>query len=125
MILVVRVKLVVVEEASDVLPGNILPGVKLALYDRDISDEDDFLASGVTGENGEARLVFDSDQYTDQEDQPAWRLDSMPDLYVKVYNHQGVEIFSTRDRTVDDRLPDLITVALPKELADQHHLLPG
>lgn len=125
MILVVRVKLVVVEEASDVLPGNILPGVKLALYDRDISDEDDFLASGVTGENGEARLVFDSDQYTDQEDQPAWRLDSMPDLYVKVYNHQGVEIYSTRDRTVDDRLPDLITVALPKELADQHHLLTG
>jgi hypothetical protein len=99
--------------------------VTLALFDRDKNDNDDFLATGVTGENGEARLVFDSDQYTDEEDQPAWRLDSMPDLYVTVYNQQGEEIYSTRDRTVDDKLPDLIVVALPKELAERHRLVEG
>ncbi len=120
MILVVRVRLVIKED-----PSKLLPGVKLALYDRDKTNEDDFLASGVTGEKGEARLVFDSEQYTDQEDQPAWRLDSMPDLFVIVYNQQGEEIYSTRDQTVEDRLPDVIVVGLPEELADRHHLLQG
>jgi hypothetical protein len=119
MILVVRVKLVTEEDR-----GRSLPGVRLALYDRDKTDEDDFLAEGVTGENGEAKLVFDSDQYTDQEDQPAWRLDSMPDLFVKVYNHEGQEIYSTRDQAAQDKLPDQIIVELPKELVERQRLMP-
>jgi hypothetical protein len=118
MILVVRVMLVTEEDR-----GRSLPGVRLALYDRDKTDADDFLAEGITGENGEAKLVFDSDQYTDQEDQPAWRLDSMPDLYVKVYNQEGQEIFSTRDQASQDKLPDQIVVALPKALVEQQRLL--
>jgi hypothetical protein len=117
MILVVRVKLVTEEDR-----GRLLPGIHVALFDRDKTDEDDFLAKGVTGETGEARLVFDSDQYTDKEDQPAWRLDSMPDLYVRVYNREGEEIYSTRDRTPEDKLPDLIVVSIPKELVDQYRL---
>jgi hypothetical protein len=118
MILVVRVKLVLEED-----PGKVLAGVKLALYDRDQANEDDFLASGMTGENGQARLVFDSDQYTDKEDQPAWRLDSMPDLYVNVFDRDGKVIYSTREQAEVDKIPDLLTVALPQALAEQHHLL--
>jgi hypothetical protein len=118
MILVVRIKLVLEED-----PDKVLSGVKLALYDRDQADEDDFLASGETSENGQARLVFDSDQYTDKEDQPAWRLDSMPDLFVNVYNRAGEVIYSNRESATVDRLPDLITLALPRELAEQHGLL--
>jgi hypothetical protein len=117
MILVVRVKLVLKED-----PGKLLKGVKLALYDRDQADEDDFLASGLTGENGQARLVFDSDQYTDKEDQPAWRLDSMPDLYVNVFDKDEKVIYSTREQAEVDKMPDLITVALPQSLAEQHQL---
>lgn len=118
MILVVRIKLVL-----DELPGQVLEGVRVALFDRDLSDQDDHLGSEVTGANGEARIVFDSDRYTDREDQPAWRVDSLPDLYVIVYNNQGEAVFSTRRQVVADDLPDVITVAVPKSVAQQHALI--
>ncbi len=119
MILVVRIKLVLVEE-----PDRVLKGVRVALFDRDLSDQDDHLGSGVTGENGEARIVFDSDRYTDREDQSAWRVESLPDLYVIVYNSRGEAVFSTRRQVVADDLPDVITVAVPTGLAQEHDLIP-
>jgi hypothetical protein len=118
MILVVRIKLVLNE-----MPYRVLKEVQVALFDRDLSDQDDHLGSGLTGDNGEARIVFDSDRYTDREDQPAWRVDSLPDLYVIVYNNQGEAVFSTRRQVVADDLPDVITVAVPKSVAQQHALI--
>ena len=118
MILAVRVRLILAGNAS-----RVLPGVKIALFDRDLHDEDDYLGSGVTGENGVVRITFDSDQYADNEDQPAWRLDSLPDLYVRVYNSNGAVVYSTIEKTVADSLPDEITVAIPREVAERHNLL--
>ncbi len=118
MILVVRIKLVL-----DEMPDRVLKGVRVALFDRDLSDQDDHLGSGVTADNGEARIVFDSDLYTDREDQPAWRVESMPDLYVIVYDSLGEQVFSTRRQMVADDLPDVITVAVPQALALKHELI--
>jgi hypothetical protein len=118
MILAVRIKLVVAET-----PEVALPGVKLSLYDRDQQSMDDFLGTGVTNENGECRIVFDSDAYTDEEDRPLWRLDSLPDLYVMVYNAQGEVLISTRKHVEDNNLPQLITIGVPEELAIREGLI--
>ena len=118
MILAVRIKLVVAET-----PEVTLPGVKLSLYDRDQQSMDDFLGTGVTNENGECRIVFDSDAYTDEEDRPLWRLDSLPDLYVMVYNAQGEVLISTRQHVEDNNLPQLITIGVPEELAKREGLI--
>ena len=118
MILVVRVKLILA-----VNPARALPGVQLKLYDRDELDPDDYLGAAVTDESGEARFVFDSEQYTDREDQPSWRLESMPDLFVVVFDNHGEEVLSTREQVVADDLPDQITVAVPTSLAQQHGLI--
>lgn len=118
MILVVRIRLVLAE-----YPTRVLKGVKVALFDRDLSDQDDHLGSGLADDNGEARIVFDSDQYTDREDQPAWRVESLPDLYVILYNSRGEAVFSTRRQVVADDLPDVITVAVPTSVAQEHGLI--
>jgi hypothetical protein len=73
MILAVRIKLVVAET-----PEIPLPGAKVALYDRDERSMDDFLGTGVTDEKGEVRIAFESEAYTDEEDLPLWKLDSLP-----------------------------------------------
>jgi len=44
-------------------------------------------------------------------------------LYVIVYNSQGEAVFSTRRQVVADDLPDLITVAVPTNLAQQYDLI--
>lgn len=48
MLLTTRVKLVLSSS-----PGTAIPGVKVSLYDRDIQNEDDFLATAVTDDHGE------------------------------------------------------------------------
>jgi hypothetical protein len=47
----------------------------------------------------------------------------MPDLYLEVYDRQGEMVYSTRQRTIVDNLPRLITTAIPEHLAQQHGLL--
>ena len=118
MILATTVKLVLSES-----PDIPLPGVKINLYDRDQTSMDDFLVSGVTDEKGEARLVFDSDQYTDEDDSPAWRIESLPDLYVVVYAADGQVALSTREASQQDSLPSAITVRIPRPLAEKYHLI--
>jgi hypothetical protein len=117
MILVTVVKLVIAET-----PDVTLPGVKINLYDRDSYSMDDYLVSGVTDEKGKARLVFDSEQYTDEDDAPAWRIESLPDLYVVVYAADGQVVLSTREATEQDSLPSWITVGIPRPLVERHHL---
>jgi len=117
-ILSVRVKLVIAET-----PEVVLQGVKVALYDRDQASMDDHLGSGVTDETGQIRFVFDSDSYMDEEDLPLWKVDSLPELYVMVFNRDGEVILSTREQAIDNHLPKLITVGIPSALAVLHGLL--
>lgn len=118
MILAVRIQLTLEED-----PGTPLPDVRLLLYDRDENDPDDFLAEGKTNGRGEVLLSFDSDRYTDQEDQEKWRTESLPDLYVVVYGPDGQVVRSTRTQAQIDKLPRLIQVALPRELALEKGLI--
>ena len=112
MILAVRIQLALIED-----PGMPLSNVRLMLYDRDENDPDDFLAEGHTNDRGEVLLSFDSDRYTDQEDQEKWRTESLPDLYVVVYSADGEAILSTRAQAQIDKLPRVIQVAIPRVLA--------
>ena len=100
-----------------------LAGVKAALFDRDEGDPDDFLDRGVTDENGEVLFKFDSSRYTDKEDSPSWRLESLPDLYVKVYDAGDQEVYSTRSETIQDKLPKRFKITVSRELAVEHGFL--
>ena len=113
-----RVKLVLAET-----PETVLPGVRVALYDRDEHDQDDFLAEGVTDVQGEIFFSFQAYQYADLEDQPEWSIESLPDLYVVVYDAQDRQVLSTRQQTQTDRTPLLLTVPVKRELAQQHGLV--
>ena len=113
MLLTTRVKLVLSSS-----PGTGIPGVKVSLYDRDIQDEDDFLATAVTDDQGEIFFSFDS------EEKDLWRLESLPDLYVKVYDARGQVVLSTKSETLDDKLPKLITIPISQELVEKHGLMP-
>ena len=105
-------------------PETGIPGVKVSLFDRDIHDEDDHLATEVTDANGEVLFAFDSDLYTDAEHQPEWRLDSLPDLYIVVYDAQDQEVLTTRSEALQDNLPRRFTVEVSRELVEKHKLLP-
>jgi hypothetical protein len=118
MILATTVKLVLSET-----PDISLPGVKINLYDRDQTSMDDYLVTGVTDEKGQVRLVFDSDRYTDEDDSPAWRIESLPDLYVVVYAADGQVALSTRKATQEDSMPSTITVQIPRLLAEKYKLI--
>lgn len=118
MLLTTRVRLVVAES-----PTTALPGVKVYLYDRDLNDQDDLLATGVSDEQGEILFSYNSETYTDAEDQELWRLESLPDLYVKVYNAHDQIVLSTFSETQTDKLPKLITVPISQAQVDQHGLM--
>jgi len=120
MLLTTRVKLVLSNS-----PGTGIPGVKVSLYDRDIQDEDDFLATAVTDNQGEIFFNFNSEQYTDAEEKDIWRLESLPDLYVKVYDARDQVVLSTRSETLEDKLPKLLTVPISQELVEKHGLMPN
>lgn len=116
--LAVRIQLTTSEE-----PALPLANVRLSLYDRDENDPDDYLAEGVTNDHGEVLLSFDSDRYTDQEDQEKWRTESLPDLYVIVYSSDGQQVLSTRAQAQIDKIPRLIQVSIPQALAQEKGLM--
>jgi hypothetical protein len=118
MFMTTRMKLVLDEK-----PERPLSAVKVALYDRDEAGPDDYLDSGVTDPQGEVLFKFDSDQYTDAEDNPSWRLDSMPDLYVVVYDAQGRKVWTTRSQVVRDKLPKRFTINISRVLAEEFGLI--
>ena len=118
MLLTTRVKLILSES-----PSTGIPGTKVSLFDRDLNDPDDHLSTGVTDTNGEILFKFDSDQDTDSEDSELWRLDSMPDLYIIIYDREGEMVISTRSEALENKLPDLITVPLNDDLVQKHNLI--
>ena len=118
MLLTTRVKLF-----TDGNRGKPLPGVKVSLYDRDNSDDDDLLATATTDEVGEIFFSYDSDLYTDTEDQPSWYIDSLPDLFVIVYDAKDQVVISTRAKTRQDKLVRVIEVPISQELVAKHGLI--
>jgi hypothetical protein len=119
MLLTTRVRLVLAES-----PTTGIPGTKVSLFDRDLNDQDDWLATAVTDEQGEILFSYDSEQYTDAEDQELWRLESLPDLYVKVYDAHDQVVLSTHSETLEDKLPTLITIPISQALVEEHGLMP-
>ncbi len=117
--LVMRVRLVAADE-----PKKSLPNVTVALYDRDWKSEDDFLGKGVTDAKGEIFFEFEEKTYKDAEDSPDWRIESLPDLYVNVFDAQGSVVYSTRDVVERDKFPQLLVVPVPRAILEQHKLNP-
>ncbi len=115
--LVMRVQLVLDENRKQVLPN-----VKVSLYDRDWKSDDDFLGTGVTDGKGEIFFEFDEKKYKDDEDGPDWRIESLPDLYVHVYDAQGNVVYSTRDVVERDKFPKLLVVPIPRVVVEKHKL---
>jgi hypothetical protein len=118
MVLATRVRVVLAET-----PHVGLSGVRVALYDRDVLSADDHLGSGVTDARGEYVFSYNSDLFTDSEDGPDWKIASLPDLYVIVYNAAGAEVFNQRAQALEDQLPKLISITIPRALALEHGLL--
>jgi len=118
MFLTTRVKLFVAEA-----PKTPVPDVKVALFDKDMYDDDDLLATETTDAGGEIFFGFDSERYTDAEDQPEWKIDSLPELYVVVYSSQDQVVLSTRDQALQDKLVRIIEVPISQELINKHGLL--
>lgn len=117
MVLATRVKVVLADS------GAALSGVKIALYDRDVLSADDHLGTGVTDAKGEFVFGYDSYQFEDSEDGPDWKIASLPDLYVVVYDATGSEVLNQRSQALENKLPAVITVSIPRALAEQHGLL--
>lgn len=118
MLLTTRLKLTLQEPSNTALRG-----VKVSLYDRDEGDPDDYLATGVTDSEGEILFQFDSEQYTDVEDGPEWRLDSLPDLYIVIYDAQGNPVYTTRSEYLKHALPRRFEIAVPTAVARAHDLI--
>ncbi len=116
--LMLRVQLVIAKE-----PKKVLSNVKVSLYDRDWKSEDDFLGTDITDAKGEIFFQFDEKKYKDDEDSPDWRIESLPDLYVNVYDAQGNVAYSTRDVVERDKFPKVLVVAVPPALVEQYKLI--
>jgi hypothetical protein len=118
MLLATRVRLTI-----DGPEETALVGVKVALFDRDLTKADDLLGKERTDHKGEILFTYDSSVYSDPEDSPAWKTDSLPDLYVVVYDAQDQVLYSTRSEVIKDQLPKLIPVRISRELVEKHGLL--
>ena len=96
----------VVEEGS----ARPLPGLQVSLFDRDTFSRDDLLGSAETGESGEARFDYKSEDFVDLDD----RLGGVfPELYVVVYGADGAQLHSTKADAVNNTPRKFITVSLP------------
>ncbi len=115
--LMLRVQLVVSEE-----PKRGVPNARVSLYDRDWQSQDDLLGTAVTDGKGEIVFEFDEKKYKDAEDSPDWRIESLPDLYVNVYDAQGNVVYSTREVVERDKFPKLLVVPIPRVVIEKHKL---
>lgn len=96
----------VVEEGSN----RPMPGLRVALYDRDTFSRDDLLGSAETDAAGDARFDYSSEQFVDLDD----RLGGIfPELYVVVSRADGSQLHSTKADAVDNTPRKFITVTLP------------
>jgi hypothetical protein len=112
--LMMRVQLVLAENKKQALPN-----LKVSLYDRDWKSDDDLLGTGVTDSKGEIYFQFEEKKYKDNEDSPDWRIESLPDLYVNVYDAQDNVVYSTREVVERDKFPQLLVVPIPRAIVEK------
>lgn len=98
-----------------------IPGIQVALFDRDLFSPDDSLGTETTDANGEARFQYTTEDFTDLEERTAGDL---PDLYAVIYDRSGKQVLSTRAETLDNSTAKFITVRVAGDLARSHGLLP-
>ncbi len=110
-----KVKLYVEDDPSEWIACAVV-----YLYDRDRLSRDDFLGMDITDQYGEASFHFGSDQFLDLDDRLGGTL---PELYVKVFGRDDRLILSTRPEAVANRIPELIRVPVPRDLAAEHGLI--
>jgi hypothetical protein len=99
----------VVKLVSETPEREALPGVLVALYDRDVVTPDDHLGSEVTDANGEARFRFFPEQYLDLDERIGGEL---PELYAVAYAPGGEVLASNRHAAISNRPRRHITLAV-------------
>ena len=52
-----------------------------------------------------------------------WKIGSLPDLYIMVYNADEEVILSSREEAEENNLAQSITIGIPKYLVERHRLL--
>ena len=106
------IKLVLKDE-----PDASLSNVKVGLFDKDTFSKDDALGTAVTDENGEARFQYTTEQFADLDERLGTEF---PDLYAVVYDGDDQIVMNTRAEVIKR-----ITVAIDRDLASKHRLLPA
>ena len=96
----------VVEEGSN----RPVPGLQVALFDRDAFSPDDALGTGTSDEQGEVRFDYNSEQFVDLDD----RLGGVfPELYVVVSDAGGTQIVTTKADAISNTPRKQIPVPVP------------
>jgi hypothetical protein len=105
-----------------VLEGSSSPlsNVKVALYDRDRLSRDDLLGTAHTDTNGEARIQYNTEDFSDIEDSLR---NSMPELYAVVYDDKDEVVVSTRSEASENNPRKQVLVRVPQQLAQSHRLV--
>jgi hypothetical protein len=102
-----RVRGTIVNEPT----GRPIDGLRVRAYDKDFFREQ-LLGDGYTDENGRYEISFGREDFTG----PLVRLERHPDIFVVVFEQDGLQVFSTersimveadRDTTIDLRIPYL------------------
>ena len=101
-------------------PSEWVSGAIVCLYDRDRVSRDDHLGTDVTNAYGEADFRFTEAQFLDVDDRVGG---SLPELYVRVYDADGRCVLSTRARARPNAVPNLLPIAIDRELARRHRLI--
>jgi hypothetical protein len=106
-----------------------LAGITVGLYDRDERSPDDPLGRAPTNQFGEVMFRYHTKNFADgpfgSDDGgvgPAGR-DTVPDLFVILYDALGKEIVSTRETATQNSAPEHLLVLVDAELATRHGLL--
>ncbi len=109
------VKLFVAGEPTEWISSAIV-----CLYDRDRLTKDDPLGMNITNPYGEATFCFTRDEFMDFDDVLGG---SLPELYVKVFDSEGSCVISTRAEALRNAAPELIRIAIEREVAERHGLI--
>lgn len=107
-----------------------LADVPLALFDRDEQSNDDPLGCGLTNRFGEVMLRYETKDFVDGligGDEARIGMgggrDSVPDLYVVLYDKNDKPILSTRDEATINKAAEHLLVLIDEELAKRSGLM--
>ena len=101
-------------------PTEWIAGAIVCLYDRDRISRDDHLGTEVTSVYGEATFRFTEDRFLDVDDRIGGAL---PELYVRVFDSDGLCVLSSRAEAAPNAVPALIRIPVGREIALRHRLI--